>query len=170
MENVPAEVIKGFFEELDENRLIAFDEFDGQYFHLGVIDINNLEKLYRYSNVGRLFPDTSPAQVAYWPNSGICHFNGFKTRLKGRNKRIFTYLFNNPNKEIDKNILWRISGKRGKIRDANDIILFNSYITNLRRALGGAKPSHLRLRKTVMLYSHSYLTDGSDLNLDNLNI
>lgn len=150
--------------ELDEAKIIVLiDPPENDSYEIGIIDSSKLGERYRKAYIRSLHDDGEPANIIYWPAAGICKVNGYRVRLKGKNKRIFTALFNHANKPIDRGFVWRAAGRRGKPRDDADTITLNADVTNLRRALGGISPKQLRLRGTVELWAYTYLTDENDL-------
>jgi len=152
-----------FLKELDKQGIISLIlPLSNDHLELALMDQSKLAIEYRKAYIGNLHKE-EPATIIYNPHAGICSVNGHEQRLKDRNKRIFTLLFNNANKPLDKGTVWRAAGRRGTPQDDNDTIIFNSYITNLRRALNGISPDQLRLNKTVELWAYTYLTDENDL-------
>lgn len=107
--------------------------------------------------------DGEPGIIEYNPFSGKGSLNGRPVNLRGVNKRIFTLLSNNVNKPLSKGAVWRAAGRRGNPQDTNDNIELNTYITNLRRSLGGLSPQQLRLNQTVELWAVQSLTEETDL-------
>lgn len=108
--------------------------------------------------------DGEPALLDYNQFSGTGTLNNRPIRVRGVSKKIFTILSNNVNKPIDTGFIWRAAGNRGLPTHKQDIIEINTYITNLRRSLGGISPSQLRLKnRTVELWAVQSLTDESDL-------
>lgn len=156
-----------YLKELEDKNLIRLLPLDGSnHFQVSMYDHDKLAHLCRRARFKAMHEDGEPAEIVYNPASGRGKLNGTPFRLKGRNKKIFTVLFNNPNIEIDKGKVWRAAGRRGNPQDNNDTIILNSYLTNLRRALGGVSPKQLRLRKTVKLWIIENLTDENDLILN----
>lgn len=104
--------------------------------------------------------DGEPAVLSYNQFSGLGSINGTPIRVRGTNKKIFTLLSNNVNRPLDKGLVWRTAGHRGKPTSKNDVVIFNTYITNLRRSLGGISPKQLRLEKSLVeLWAVQSLTD-----------
>lgn len=156
------DALTNFFEMLETDEIVSF-EFSSEAIHYAIISDLELSKILRLTYIDSLHSDTKPAIVTYNAHSGLCTFNGHSCTLKKRNKKIFTKLYEHINEPINKDVLWKASGHSTAIADGNDVIEFNSYITNLRRALGGASPKQLRLRKNVELYGIAFLTDENDL-------
>ena len=109
-----------------------------------------------------------PAQIEYDVKKGLVKIADKEIKLQKRNKKIFSVLYERRNHEIDKGIIWRAAGRRGRPTSPDEIIDFNTYITNLRRALGGISPKQLRMKKNVELWTTRQITDVNDLNLTNM--
>lgn len=116
------------------------------------------------SYVRSFHDDGEPALLNYNQFSGTGTINDRPIRVRGVSKKIFTILSNNVNKPIDTGFIWRAAGHRGLPTLKQDTIEINTYITNLRRSLGGISPAQLRLKNgTVELWAVQSLTDESDL-------
>lgn len=149
----------------DESPVEAISRLRLDSDHTNIKDILELAVALRKSYIRCFHNFGEPADIQYSLKSGVAVINGKIKKLKRRNKRIFNLLIENVNNPVNKNIVWRAAGRRGKINqtDLNDTYEFNSYITNLRRALGGISPAQLILKKTVELWAVVNLTDKSDL-------
>lgn len=133
-------------------------------FEVAIMDSSKLNTIYKMAYIRSLHDDGEPANIVYSPAKGRGTINGKAFKLKGPNKRIFTLLFNNPNKPIDKQLVWQAGGEDGNLETKYDTIVLNTYITNLRRSLKNISPQQLRLKKTLELWAYTNLTDGNDLN------
>lgn len=147
---------------LDEG-IVTFINLEPETLTFVIEERKRLQQLYDRALIRNIYDEDEPAEVYYNPHSGDIIFNGVRRKLKGRNKKIFTLLYNNMNEQLDKGKIWRAAGRRGKPSGLDDTWTFNSYITNLRRAVGGASPQHIRLDKTVQLWATVKLTDKNDL-------
>lgn len=156
--------LKAFFEELTNDQIVDFDILN-DFVYFGIMDQSRLATIYRLTHVDKKYDDIKPAIISYNPHSGLCLINQYQVKLKNRNKRIFTKIYENVNEQVPKDKIWKAAGQRTTIKTSDDLILFNSYITNLRRALGGIPSGQLRLKKTVELYGITFLTDENDLKL-----
>ena len=99
------------------------------------------------------------ARIIYSTTSGTGTLDGKPFTLPPTSKRIFNYMVKNPNVPIDKGYIWRAAGRRGNVHTSSDTITFNTYVTNLRRELGGASPNHIRLKRQVQLHAIVDITD-----------
>lgn len=170
--STPLEKTKKYklLKKLDQEKIITLiTPVVKDYFEIAVYDNQKLYKRLLMAKLRTMHDDGEPAFITYSSHSGKGTLNGKPFRLKGKNKQIFTMLVNNVNKPLDKGKVWRAGGRKGKPKYNDETITLNSYITNLRRALGGISPTQLRQKKTVELWAYVNLTDEYDLNTVLLN-
>jgi hypothetical protein len=129
--------------------------------HVHIVDVSVFKRF--YTDLSESIPSTGHgARIIYSTRTGKGKINGkpFKLNRGSRNRKVFEFLAKRPNQYLTKNKLWVIAGEKGKFDEdeIDDVNVFNTIITTLREALSGISPSHLRLKKRVILDAEVTLT------------
>lgn len=134
----------------------------GGYYNITVLDKPALNQLRSLMSEGKTLDDpNAPAIVIYDPATGRGTVNGKSVKLTRQNKAIFNLLVKSPGKPVDRDVLWRAAGHKGKIQQSYHKQEFNTHITNLRKALGKISPQQLQLSDDVLLYAFVKIKEKS---------
>lgn len=144
---------KGLLQVIDPSTFLGI--------HLLILDLGSIKELYGILLTS--IPATgNSARIIYSRKTGVGMANGIRFKLNrgSRNRKIFDYLAENPNRYLDKRTIWKKAGEKGTfVNDPDGVIEFNTIITTLRESLKNIGPEHLRLKGTVILDADITLTD-----------